>query len=77
VTIRRGDTVRLTVFVVNGDAHEVWVAGPDGQRIVESATWNRGREYHLEFVATNPGTYQLVCSTHAPTMTASFVVLGD
>lgn len=77
VTIRRGDTVKLTVFVVNGDEHEVWVAGPDGQKAVANATWNRGREYHLEFVAATPGTYQLVCSTHAPTMVASFVALAD
>jgi plastocyanin len=77
VTIRRGDTVRLTVFVVNGDEHEVSVAGPDGQRIMGSAKWNRGHEYHLEFVATTPGTYQLICSTHAPTMAATFIALAD
>ncbi len=34
VTIRQGDTVKLTVFVVNGDTHEVWVTDPDGTKVV-------------------------------------------
>jgi plastocyanin len=77
VTVRRGDTVALTVFVVNGDEHEVSVMAPDGQRVVATAKWNRGREYHAEFVAARAGTYQLVCSTHAPSMIASFGVLSE
>ena len=76
VTMRQGDTVKLTVFVVNGDKHEVWVSGPDGKRIVAPRTWNRGREYKIQFVATEAGTYQLVCSEHAPSMIATFSVLS-
>jgi len=72
---RQGDTIVLTAFVVNGDQHEVWVVAPGGQRVTPPVMWNRGREYRLQFVAEEPGTYQLVCSDHAPTMTASFLVL--
>jgi plastocyanin len=75
VTVRQGDTVRLTTFMVNGDEHEVWIAAPDGQRAVAATKWNRGREYTIQFVAEKAGTYQLVCSEHAPSMIATFLVL--
>ncbi len=75
VTVRQGDTVKLTTFMVNGDEHEVWVAAPDGQRVVAAAKWNRGREYTVQFVAEKTGNYQLVCSEHAPSMIATFMVL--
>ncbi len=29
VTLRQGDEVVLTAFVVNGDEHEVWISSPD------------------------------------------------
>jgi plastocyanin len=75
VTVQKGTTVILNVFVVNGDEHEVQVFSPDGKVVVSKAVWNRGREYRHSFVAEKVGTYQLICSTHAPTMTASIVVL--
>jgi plastocyanin len=75
VTVQRGDAVALTVFVVNGDEHEVRVLAPDGQIVVPKTTWTRGREYQLFFVAEKMGSYQLSCSTHAPTMTATILVL--
>lgn len=75
VTVRQGDAIVLNAFVVNGDEHEVWVTAPDG-RIVDGKTiWNRGREYQMRFVAAEAGIYQLVCSSHAPSMNASFLVL--
>jgi plastocyanin len=77
VTVRQGDTVVLTVFVVNGDEHEVWIAAPDGQKVMANTIWNRGREYRAQFVAAKPGTYQLTCSNHAPSMIATFVVLPE
>jgi hypothetical protein len=67
--------VALTVFVVNGDEHEVWISAPDGLKVVPNTVWQRGREYHAEFVAEKVGAYQLACSNHAPTMTATFLVL--
>jgi plastocyanin len=77
VTVRQGDTVVLTVFVVNGDEHEVWIAAPDGQKVMPNTIWNRGREYRAQFVAAKVGTYQLACSNHAPSMIATFVVLPE
>lgn len=75
VTVREGDTVKLTVFVVNGDEHEVAVTDPEGRAVVPKRKWHRGREYEVSFVAKQPGSYHLACSTHAPTMNATFLVL--
>lgn len=75
VTVRQGDEVVLTTFVVNGDEHEMWVTAPDGRRVVEKTMWNRGREYTVRFRADQVGAYQLTCSNHAPSMAAAFLVL--
>ena len=75
VTVRQGDTVKLTVFIVNGDEHEAWITDPNGQRVIAPRKWNRGREYKVQFVAEKTGTYQLVCSEHAPSMIVTFLVL--
>lgn len=37
VTVRQGDRVTLTAFVVNGDEHEIHVNGPDGALAVPRA----------------------------------------
>ena len=34
MTVRQGDSVTLSMFVVNGDKHEVAVLAPDGQVVV-------------------------------------------
>ena len=75
VTVRQGDEVVLTAFVVNGDEHEMWVTAPDGARAVPKTIWNRGREYTVRFLAGKVGAYQLTCSSHAPSMIATFLVL--
>ena len=75
VVMRQGDTVKLTVFLVNGDEHEVRITAPGGREVVAKTTWNRGREYEVSFVAEKPGSYQLTCSNHAPSMLATFLVL--
>ena len=75
VVVRQGDTVKLTTFLVNGDEHEVWVIDPEGRQVVAKATWHRGRQYEVSFVVEKPGAYQLTCSTHAPTMAATFLVV--
>ena len=75
VTVRQGDTVKFTAFVVNGDEHHVRVNDPDGREVIAETKWNRGREYQLSFVAKKLGTYYLICSDHAPTMAATILVL--
>lgn len=76
VSVRQGDEVVLTVFVVNGDEHETWIAAPDGSLAVPKTMWHRGREYRVRFRADQVGAYQLLCSSHAPTMVLSFLVLA-
>lgn len=75
IAVQQGDTVTLNAFVVNGDHHEVFVTAPDGQVAVPTATWQRGRQYQMSFVAEKVGAYQLTCATHAPTMTATIMAL--
>ena len=75
ITMQQGDTMTLTAFVVNGDHHDVAVLAPDGQVVVPTALWQRGREYQVSFVAEKLGSYQLKCFAHAPSMTANILVL--
>ena len=75
VTVRQGDTVHLTAFVVNGDEHEVRVTDPKGREVIAKTKWNRGRQYEVSFVVEKVGPYQLTCSSHAPTMAATFLVV--
>ena len=75
VTVRQGDTVKLTAFVVNGTEHDVRITDPDGREVVAKAMWNRGRQYEVSFVAEKGGPYQLICSNHAPSMLATFLAL--
>lgn len=67
--------MNLTVFVANGDEHNVQITDPEGCAVVAKAKWNRGREYKVSFVAKKVGSYQMTCSDHAPTLTATFLVL--
>jgi hypothetical protein len=75
MTAFQGDSMSLHVFILNGNEHNVWVEAPDGSKVVQDIEMNRGRTYDLDFEATQAGVYQLVCSTHAPTMTADIVVI--
>ncbi|MEE9247627.1 MAG: hypothetical protein V3U79_02900 [Dehalococcoidia bacterium] len=71
----QGDTVILTVFIINGNKHSTWVEAPDGTEVVQETVMNRGREYELSFVASQAGVYRLVCNEHEPSMTAYILVL--
>lgn len=71
----RGDQVKLTTFVVNGDEHKVWVEGPDGEEALPETIINRGREYELSFAVPNAGVYKLICLNHEPTMTGYILTL--
>jgi plastocyanin len=74
-TAFQGDKVNLHFFIINGNEHEVWIEGPDGSTVVDEIEMNRGREYFLEFEASQAGVYRLICNNHEPTMTAEIVVL--
>jgi plastocyanin len=75
IAVQQGDTVTLNAFIVNGDHHEVFVTAPDGQLAVPTASWQRGRQYQISFMADKVGAYQVMCATHTPTMTATILVL--
>ena len=75
VTLHQGDTVTLNASVVNGDQHQVVMTAPDGQVVVPTVTWHRGRQYRVSFVTEQVGLYRLNCVTHAPMMTAAILVL--
>ena len=75
MTARQGDTLDLHVFVLNGNTHETFIQDPDGNIVGDVVVMNRGREYDLSANLEKAGVYQLICSTHAPTMTAEIVVL--
>ena len=72
---RQGDTLGLHVFVLNGNTHETWIEDPDGNIVSNVVVMNRGREYDFSVSLEKAGVYRLICSTHAPTMTAEIVVL--
>jgi len=75
MTAFQGDSINLHTFILNGNSHNVWVEDPDGSKVVQDIEMNRGRDYNLEFEATQAGVYKLICSTHGPTMTADIVVI--
>ncbi len=71
----QGDTLDLHVFVLNGNTHETRIEDPEGNIVGDIVVMNRGREYDLSASLESAGVYRLICSTHAPTMTAEIVVL--
>jgi hypothetical protein len=75
VTLHQGDTVTLNASVVNGDQRQVLITAPDGQVVVPSTAWYRGRQYRVSFVADQVGLYRLNCVHHTPTVTAAILVL--
>ncbi len=75
LTVFQGDTVKLVLFVVNGDIHIDHIEDPDGQIVVSAETHNRGRQYTMSFVAEKAGVYQLRCATHAEAMRSLITVI--
>lgn len=74
MVVNQGDLVKLSAFIVNGDHHASRLIAPDGS-VLQTLEMERGREYKLSFVATQPGTYRLLCDTHGPSMTANILSL--
>ncbi len=75
LTVFQGDTVKLVLFVVNGDIHADRIEDPDGQIVVSEETHNRGRQYTMSFVAEKAGVYQLRCKEHAEAMRLLITVI--
>lgn len=75
LTVFQGDTVKLVLFVVNGDLHTNRIENPDGQIVVSEQSHNRGRQYTMSFVAKEAGVYQLRCKEHAEAMRLSITVV--
>lgn len=75
LTVFQGDTVKLVLFVVNGDLHADRVEDPDGQIVVAEQNHNRGRQYEISFVAEKAGVYQLRCKEHAENMRLLITVI--
>lgn len=73
MTVVNGDDVTLRFFGINGDEHEMWVEDPDGNKVTDVVTLNRGRELLLDFTADDLGHYKIICATHAPTMQADIL----
>lgn len=76
MSVVKGDAVNLRMFGVNGDEHQIFVQAPDGSTVVDPFTANRGREYEVSFTADQTGHYKIICTTHAPTMTADILSTG-
>lgn len=75
MTVYQGDTVKLVLFVVNGNVHKDRVEDPDGQIVVAEEEHNRGRQYEITFVAEKAGVYQLRCNEHKEFMRALITVI--
>lgn len=71
----QGDTLNLHFFVLNGNQHDTWIEGPDGETVVDEIEMNRGREYNVTVNLSKAGVYRLICNNHEPTMTAEILVL--
>ena len=75
VTAYQDDSIMLSVFIANGDHHEVRLTDPDGQVVLEKASWDQGREYTKFFQVEKVGDYHLECGIHKPSLTATIMVL--
>ena len=71
----QGDKIGLEIFIVNGDKHAAYVEGPDGIELMKGWNQYRGVTYTFGFTAEKVGLYKLICTIHAPTMTANILVL--
>lgn len=76
VTAYQGDSIMLSVFIANGDHHDVQLTDPDGRVVIAKATWDRGHEYTKFFQVEKVGDYHLECVLHRPSMTATIMVLA-
>ena len=70
IIVKQGDTVNLEIIGINGARHDSFI-----EEYVDSFVVQRGKLTSLSFVANKPGIFQIVCTTHPPSMTAELIVL--
>src|SRR5438093_953097 len=75
MTVQQNDSIMLSVFIANGDHHEVELTDADGESIIAKAAWDRGREYTAFFQTRKVGIYCLECAVHRPSMSAAIALL--
>ncbi|MGH7417546.1 MAG: hypothetical protein ACREKB_07210 [Candidatus Rokuibacteriota bacterium] len=66
-----GDDLTLEILGINGAEHPTVIEGIN----VPPFTVRRGQITRVNFRATRPGFYPIVCTTHLPSMVAYLVVL--
>lgn len=69
IFVDEGDDVTLDFVGVNGASHPTTIEGYD-----ITFELKRGHLNTLRFKADKPGTFQIVCTAHHPTMVAELVV---
>lgn len=71
VMANEGENVTLEILGINGAEHQGLIEGIN----VPAFTVKRGQITMVNFRATRPGFYRLVCSNHLPSMVGYLVVL--
>ncbi|MDR7522897.1 MAG: hypothetical protein QN168_10570 [Armatimonadota bacterium] len=66
-----GDDVTLEIIGINGAEHTSFIEGIN----VPAFTVKRGQVTTVNFRASRPGFYRIVCSSHLPSMVGYLVVL--
>lgn len=72
VMANQGEDVTLEIVGINGAEHTAFIEGIN----VPAFTVKRGQIAAVNFRASRPGFYRIVCSSHLPTMVGYLVVLG-
>ena len=70
LVVNQGDRVTLEIFGVNGKEHASKIEGYGVDFVVK-----RGQMAKVNFTADKPGTFKILCATHANSMTGELVVL--
>lgn len=71
IMANQGEDVTLEIVGINGAEHTGFIEGIN----IPAFTVKRGQITTVNFRATRPGFYRVVCSSHLPTMVGYLVVL--
>jgi len=72
IMAQEGDDVTLEIVGINGAEHTSFIEGIN----VPAFNVKRGQITTVNFRATRPGFYRIVCSSHLPTMVGYLVVVA-